>query len=146
MDSQQCPFYPAGYLEGSSGFKDVTAALDSKNLCTRLWLLTLNARLACNWGVKGALWSLAIFCSSYFHWSNLGNSCFVPTAQSLAQLLKHDPEKQEELPQLELATTVWLLSPTRPQELLHLIRLPLDLPEELCFGCLCGVRIFCNPG
>lgn len=30
MDSQPCPLYPAGYLEGSSGFKDVTAAPDSK--------------------------------------------------------------------------------------------------------------------
>lgn len=29
----------------------------------------------------------------------------MPTAQSLAQLLKHDPEKQEELPQLGLVTT-----------------------------------------
>lgn len=105
MDSQRCPLHPAGYLEGSSGFKDVTAALDSKNLCTCLWLFTLNTRLTCNWGVKGALRSLSIFCSSYFHWSNLDDSCFVPTAQSLAKLLKHDPEKHKELSQLGLVTT-----------------------------------------
>lgn len=52
MDSQPRLLYPAGCLEGSSGFKDVTAALDSKRHCTCFWLLTLGTMMAWNRGVK----------------------------------------------------------------------------------------------
>ena len=52
MDSQPRLLYPAGCLEGSSGFKDVTAALDSKRHCTCFCLLTLGTMMAWNRGVK----------------------------------------------------------------------------------------------